>query len=125
MKESVSVHHPIIWTGLKNITPMFLSIKMMFHFFFNEQKGFRGKNQPDYNGIRYLIQCLQFWNIRKEQLIASSKSRHSLMELCPILRFPLIIFSTLLITRQNLLNSEELLRNIFRLNSKKDLYFST
>ena len=36
MKASVSVHYPIIWTDLKNITPMFLSIDMVVHFFFNE-----------------------------------------------------------------------------------------
>ena len=33
MKQYVSVHHPIILTGLKNI--MFLSIYMMVHFVFN------------------------------------------------------------------------------------------
>ena len=27
MKENVSLHHPIIYTGLKNLTLMFLSIK--------------------------------------------------------------------------------------------------
>ena len=35
MKESVSVHHPIIYTDLKYITQMLLSIEMMVHFFFN------------------------------------------------------------------------------------------
>ena len=35
MKEFESVHHPIIWTGLKTITPMFLSIDMTVHFVFN------------------------------------------------------------------------------------------
>ena len=35
MKESVSVHHPIIWTVLKNITPMFLSIDVVVGFVFN------------------------------------------------------------------------------------------
>ena len=35
VKASVSVHHPIIWTGLKYITPMFLSIDIEIHFVFN------------------------------------------------------------------------------------------
>ena len=33
MKEYVPVHHPIIWTVLKNITPMFLSNEMTVHYF--------------------------------------------------------------------------------------------
>ena len=35
MKQSVSVHHCIIQTGLKDVTPMLLSIKTMVHFVFN------------------------------------------------------------------------------------------
>ena len=35
MKESVSFHHHIIWTGLKVLTPMYLSIDIMVHFIFN------------------------------------------------------------------------------------------
>ena len=35
MKQFVSVHHPIIWNGLKNITPMLLSIVMTVHFVSN------------------------------------------------------------------------------------------
>ena len=35
MKESVSVHHPIIWTGLIDFIPMFLSIEMKAHVVFN------------------------------------------------------------------------------------------
>ena len=35
MVESVSVQHPIIWTGLKYIIPMFLSIYMTFHSVFD------------------------------------------------------------------------------------------
>ena len=35
VKESVSVHHTITWTVLKNLTSMFLSIDMMVHFVFN------------------------------------------------------------------------------------------
>ena len=35
MKESMSVHHPIIQTGLRYLTPMLLSIDMRVHFFFN------------------------------------------------------------------------------------------
>ena len=35
MKEFLSVHHPNIWTVLKNITSMLLSIEMMVHFIRN------------------------------------------------------------------------------------------
>ena len=35
MKESVSFQHPIISTGLKYLTPMFLSIETMVRFVFN------------------------------------------------------------------------------------------
>ena len=35
IKESMSVYHAIIWTGLKMLTPMFLSFKMKDHFVFN------------------------------------------------------------------------------------------
>ena len=35
IKTPVSVHHTIIWTGLKNITPIFLSIEMTVYFVFN------------------------------------------------------------------------------------------
>ena len=35
MKEFLSVNHTIISTGLKYLTPMFLLIEMMDHFFFN------------------------------------------------------------------------------------------
>ena len=43
MKESVSVDQPITKTGLRDITPMLLSIDMMFHFVFNAWMKFRGK----------------------------------------------------------------------------------
>ena len=36
IKDYVSVHHPIIWTGLKSFTPMLLSIKILVHFVLNE-----------------------------------------------------------------------------------------
>ena len=42
MKEYVSVHHPIIYTGLKYITPMLFSIGIEVHFFFGALMEFRG-----------------------------------------------------------------------------------
>ena len=50
-KDYVSVHHPIIWTGLKIITPMLLSINTNVNFVFNALMGFIGKNKPDKHGI--------------------------------------------------------------------------
>ena len=35
VEDSVSVHHPIIQTGLRYLTPIFLSVEMMAHFIFN------------------------------------------------------------------------------------------
>ena len=49
MKESVSVDQTITKTGLRYITPMLLSIDMMFHFVFNVWITF--KEKP------YGIQC--------------------------------------------------------------------
>ena len=54
MKDPVSFH-PIIYTDLKNITPMFILIDMNFHIFFNAQMEFREKNQPEKNGIDSLM----------------------------------------------------------------------
>ena len=34
-KKSVSVYHPNTWTGLKNVTPMFLSVKIKVDFVFS------------------------------------------------------------------------------------------
>ena len=51
IKESVSIHHPIIYTGLKDLTPMIPSINMMDHLVFNELMEFKEKNQLDDNGI--------------------------------------------------------------------------
>ena len=51
MKESISAHHPIIWTGLKNITPMFLSIEMMVHFLFYALMEYTEQNNTDNNVI--------------------------------------------------------------------------
>ena len=42
----MSVHHPIIYTGLENITQMFLSIEMKVHFFFDKWMEYREKNHP-------------------------------------------------------------------------------
>ena len=42
MRKSVSLHHPIIWTGLKNLNTMYLSINMMVHFVFDAWMEYRG-----------------------------------------------------------------------------------
>ena len=59
MKESVSFHHPIIWTSLKNITPMFLSIEILVHFVFNALIEYREQKYPKNNGINYFMQWLK------------------------------------------------------------------
>ena len=43
-KEFVSVHHHIISTGLKDLILMFLSIKMMVHFFLQCMNGIQRTN---------------------------------------------------------------------------------
>ena len=91
MKESVSFHHPIIWTSLKNITPMFLSIEILVHFVFNALIEYREQKYPKNNGINYFMQWLKWWNIRKSQFIIPSKSRSSMMETCTILQFILMM----------------------------------
>ena len=73
-------------------------------FCIQHKNGIQGKNHLDNNGIDSLIQCSRFLNIRKSQLIVISTSNSSMMEQCPILQLTLIIFSTLLIMRQNFLN---------------------
>ena len=65
IKYYVSVHHHNIYTGLENITPMFLSIMMKVRFVFNAWMVFRDKNYPDENGIYSLMQWLQLLNIRQ------------------------------------------------------------
>ena len=50
------------------------------------------KIQPDDNRFKYLIQWLQWLNIRKEQLTMPSKSRSYLMGQCHILQFLLMTF---------------------------------
>ena len=44
IKEFVSVHHHIMWTGLKNITQMLLSIEIMVHFYSTNEWNPGGKN---------------------------------------------------------------------------------
>ena len=68
MKESVSVHHLIICTGLKILNPMSLSIKIMVHFAFNEWMEFREQNQQDVNGIGSLMQCVKFLKYKKSTI---------------------------------------------------------
>ena len=46
-KESVSFHHPIIWTGLKNLTPILLSIDMKVHFVFDAWIEDKKQKHPD------------------------------------------------------------------------------
>ena len=58
MKDYVPLHQPIIWTGLKNLTPMFLSIDMTLYFSFNAWMEYRGVNHPYYNVIDTLMQWL-------------------------------------------------------------------
>ena len=42
MKQYVTFHHPIILIGLKDLTPMFLSIEMMVPFFIHLINGIHG-----------------------------------------------------------------------------------
>ena len=65
MKESVSVYQHIISTGLKYLTPMFLSIDMMVHFVLNALMEFKEQNQPSDNIIDSLMQWLQLLDIKK------------------------------------------------------------
>ena len=104
MKESVSFHHPIIYNVLKDLTPVLLSTNKMVHFFFNAQMKFRGETQLDENGIGSLMQRPQFLNIRKTQLSMLYTSKLFLVEQFPILKFLLMMFSTLIIMRHNFLN---------------------
>ena len=46
MKEYMSVHYPIIYTGLIDIIPVFHSIEIKVHFFFGTLMEFREQNQP-------------------------------------------------------------------------------
>ena len=62
MKKSVSVHHPTIYNGLRDLTPMFLLIQMIVHFFFNSRIESREQNQPDENVIDSFMQWLQLLN---------------------------------------------------------------
>ena len=61
----------------------------------------QGKIQQDVNGIGSLMQCLQYLNIRKIQLIMTYTSISSLMKMCPILWFLLMTFYIPLATRKN------------------------
>ena len=59
MKYSMSLHRPIIWTGLKYLNPMLLSVDMTVHFFFNAWMEYREKIQMEDNEIDSLMQWLQ------------------------------------------------------------------
>ena len=74
---------------------------MKVRFVFNAWIESRDQNQPDDNGVNYLMQWLQFLNIRKAQLIIPYTSRSSLVEQSPILQCLLIMFSTLLLMVSN------------------------
>ena len=58
MREFVSVHHPIIWTGMKNITLMFHSIGIKVHFVSNVWMECKVLSQKGDNGIDSLMQWL-------------------------------------------------------------------
>ena len=64
MKEYFSVHHLIIWTVLKSLISMLLSIYMVVNFVFNARMKLREKNQQDANRIVSLMQWLKLLNIR-------------------------------------------------------------
>ena len=104
MTYSAPVHRIIIYTGLGDITPMFLSIDMVVHFFFNSWMEFKEQNQMGKNGIYSLMQLSIFLNIRKAQFTMLSTSKYSMIKQYHILNFPLIMFSIILTTRQNFLN---------------------
>ena len=91
MNDFVSFNRPIIWSVLKIITPILLSINLMVHFFFNVWTEFKVINQQDNNVIDSLVHWLQFWNIIKLQLIMTSTLGYFLMLLCTILQFILIM----------------------------------
>ena len=95
---------PYYMDWFKNLTPMLLSIEIMLHFSSMYEWNTEKKTHPNSNGIDSFMQWLKFLNTRKVELIMPSTSRSYIMELCPILRFLLIMLSTLLITRYHLLN---------------------
>ena len=64
----------------------------------------QGGGKIDDNGIGYLMQWLQLLNIMKVQFISPSISRFSVMVQCLILKFLIMMLSTLLIMRHNFLN---------------------
>ena len=55
MKEFMSVHHPIIYTGFKDLISMFLQIEMMVHFVFNAWMQVKEQNQLVENVIYSLM----------------------------------------------------------------------
>ena len=59
MKYSMSLHRSIIWTGLKYLNPMLLSVDMTVHFFFNAWMEYREKIQMEDNEIDSLMHWLQ------------------------------------------------------------------
>ena len=77
--EYASVHHHIICTGFKYITPMFLSINITVHFLLQCMNGIQLTKPAGENGIDSLIQWLKLLSIRKSLLIMISTSRSSLV----------------------------------------------
>ena len=65
MKEFVSFRHPIIWTGLKNLTQTFLLIGIKDNSVYNAWIKFKVLNQHGDNGIYSFMQWLQFRSTRK------------------------------------------------------------
>ena len=97
---------------------------MVVHCVFNAQMKFRGGNHQEVNVIITLMQSLQFYDIKKVQLIMQYTSSYYMMELCPILRFLLIMLWILIIRRHNSLKLQRCLNMPLRLNPKKDLSLS-
>ena len=83
-------------------------------FFLQCMNGIQGKIQLEDNGIDYLMQWSQLLSIRRSQLIMISTSHFVMMAQCPILQSPLMMFSTLLITRTHFLNLQDCLNNTLR-----------
>ena len=125
MKESVSVYQHIISTGLKYLTPMFLSIDMMVHFVLNALMEFKEQNQPSDNIIDSLMQWLQLLDIRKKTIIHAMYIK-VLYDVT--VSYPKVSTDDVLNTTNNKTEFTELRRvfkKILRLKSKKNMSLST
>ena len=74
--------------------------------------GIQGTNPAGRQWNRLLDAVFTFLYLIRSQLIMLSTSNILLMAQCPILQYPLTMFSILLITRQHFLNQQEFLKNI-------------